>query len=151
MHNHCKRAAPIRYVAVGGAIAVGLVAIIARVVHGFTPFTIREPFDTITFVVAAAYALAAPFLGAWLAIQKRQDNEVLREEEIVKIASRLEDAVRNTPPSVHYLPGRAREGQQWPIAVGGQGDTVSMPTGLDPATVAAVRSISRRLRQDSPE
>lgn len=150
MNHHCKPPAPMSFLLAGGACAVGLVAIIARVIHGFTPFTLREPFNTITFIVAAIYALAGPFLGAWFVTQKHKDDAVLRDEEIDRIATRLEDAVRNTPPSVHYLPARAREGQQWPIAVGGQGDATPMPTGLDPETVAAVHRIGRRLRRGDP-
>lgn len=78
---HPKRPTPTSYMLAGGICGVGTVSVIARGFHNFTDFTIHEPFNGITFAIAAGYAIVGPLMGAWLAAATyRRRNAALLAE-----------------------------------------------------------------------
>lgn len=107
------------------------------------------------------YALAAcvsilAFAG-WLARTSEVRLRQYLDRRLKEHTEQITRAIRDTPPTVSYLPqrGRINGGQTYrtiaTVAVGGEGDTVPMPTGLDPDTLAAVHSIRQRLTGGSKE
>lgn len=107
------------------------------------------------------YALAAcvSILGfaGWLARTSELRLQQYLDRRLKEHTEQITQAIRDTPPTVSYLPqrGRTTGGQTYrtiaAVAVGGAGDTVPLPTGMDPDTLAAVRNISRRLTGGSKE
>lgn len=75
-------------------------------------------------------------------IQRHVTIEVDRATR--QLAERLEHTIRTAPPTVTYLPGRVRTEASRTVAVGTE-TTTTMPTGLDPDTIAAVHTINQRL------
>ncbi|MEU4772992.1 hypothetical protein [Micromonospora sp. NPDC023644] len=99
-------------------------------------------------------ALSAFIVGACGYLARSAEARIRRDlaVQMEQLVDRVEETIRDTPPTVSYLPHRTRTEGQRPIAVGGEGDVVRlMPTGLDPDTAAAVRSISRRLAAGNGE
>ncbi len=123
-----------------GAISA---ALIAYVLDTTTPIDINR----------GAYAIAVSVftVGACGWMTRCAEGRLRRfitaelDRKADQIAERIEKTVRDTPPSVTYLPGRARTEQPRMVAVGGEHDTVPLPTGVDPDTLAALRSIKRKL------
>ncbi|MGC5018983.1 hypothetical protein [Micromonospora sp. DT47] len=96
---HPKRPTPLSYGIAGAICTAGTIAVFARVLHNFTPFTLAEPFDTLTFAVGATYAVAGPFLGAWLAIKvSRRENAALRAQ-----VDRMRDERRTFDSLVEHI------------------------------------------------
>lgn len=84
-----KRPTPTTYALAGGFCTIGIIAITARILHSYTDFALREPFDSLTFIVAAIYALGGAAMGSWLGVQNlRRENAALRTRIAELIAER---------------------------------------------------------------
>jgi hypothetical protein len=131
-------------------------AFLALSAGSFAAAAMAYVFDTTTpiDVNRGAYALAVGVsivaFSGWLARTSEIRLQRYIDRRLDEHTSRIEKAIRDAPTSVSYLPRRSRtEGQTYrtiaAVAVGGGNDTVPLPTGMDPATTAAVRRINMRL------
>ncbi|MET7868008.1 hypothetical protein [Micromonospora taraxaci] len=78
---HPKRPSTSLYVVATVICTVGTIAVLARVLHNNTQYTLVEPFATLTFIYGVTYALAGPAIGAVLtAIGMRAKNAALQAE-----------------------------------------------------------------------
>ncbi|MFI6238310.1 hypothetical protein ACIBEF_00360 [Micromonospora sp. NPDC050795] len=113
-------------------------------------FDSTTPIDVNRGAYALAVCVSIVAFSAWLARTSEIRLQRYIDRRLDEHTERIEKAIRDAPPSVSYLPHRNRPtGQTYrtiaAVAVGGGGDTVPLPTGMDPATAAAVRRINMRL------
>ncbi|MCZ7440790.1 hypothetical protein O7598_31150 [Micromonospora sp. WMMC241] len=81
MYHHAKRATPALWSIAGGICAIALIAITARVLVAFTSFTIAEPFNMLSVVLAGTCALGGPAMCGWLrVVDLRQHTQALIAE-----------------------------------------------------------------------
>ncbi|MEW2442757.1 hypothetical protein [Micromonospora marina] len=127
-----------------GAVAVTVAVTACGVEYLGGPSLLRGAYALLAASAVTGFAGWSVVWAAGRAERRtRCQLEALRSE-IAHLAALVQSGVTPTGHAqVRLLPsGRRYFGS---AAVGGDGDTVPMPTGLDPETIAAARTIARRM------
>ncbi|MFG2165494.1 hypothetical protein [Micromonospora chersina] len=83
MYHHAKRPTPLLCGIAGSVCAIGVIAITARILNAYTTFSLAEPFDTLSFILAVVCWPGGPAMVGWLwnLSLKRRNAELLAENQ----------------------------------------------------------------------
>ncbi|WP_422744403.1 hypothetical protein ACN27B_08855 [Micromonospora sp. WMMD754] len=88
MYHQAKRPTAVLWSIAGGVCALGGVSVVARALDTYTHFTLREPFDSLSFALALICWFTGPAMVGWLraltykqqAAEMAHENRLLRED-----------------------------------------------------------------------